>query len=509
MTRALLVAPLSEAPAIDLQNTLVGTVVTGSTPSPAPGAFFTWTSAGITMGFDSADGPTTQGVTARYFTATDLDWSGADFCYVETEWPVDCLRPWLQVFISSDAGTPLLNFINTAGFASAYGPDVTKAQIRTVFAFRLSECVRTGTAVADYRSVTRAIKKLEFRLRVNTTVSSPQSMRVIRVWAGKMTRPKCVITYDNIFASVHTTAWGALTSTGWRAAGLKGVMFMSQTDLDDVGLSMTAAQVQDLYADGWDVGLQNSDDSNSVYVNRVPTNGLTASGTTATWVNQANIPHLLVPGNSVTITGATPSTYNGTFVVQTVPNAWTFTYTLPSIPSLSPALGSLICCARPGYSTREDVVRDVALSRARAVQNGWTRGNECFAYSNGMYSQETCEHMEAAGIRLTRTTASGPALQRAGFDLRLNSPLARHSLPNIAMDNRTAAQVLADIDAAIALGSSFVLTGHGVQTVGDSLNMATAEFLQLVAGVKARVNQGLMDVVTMSQLWRQMNFARA
>jgi hypothetical protein len=66
---------------------------------------------------------------------------------------------------------------------------------------------------------------------------------------------------------------------------------------------------------------------------------LTSSGTTCTLVTSAS--HGLVTGNQVTITGASPSQYNGTFRI-TVTNGTTFTYTALSAPATSPAspLGS-------------------------------------------------------------------------------------------------------------------------------------------------------------------------
>ena len=66
---------------------------------------------------------------------------------------------------------------------------------------------------------------------------------------------------------------------------------------------------------------------------------LTRSGTTCTLVTSSA--HGLVTGNQVTIVGASPAAYNGTFKI-TVTNGTTFTYTALSAPATSPAspLGS-------------------------------------------------------------------------------------------------------------------------------------------------------------------------
>lgn len=67
---------------------------------------------------------------------------------------------------------------------------------------------------------------------------------------------------------------------------------------------------------------------------------LTSSGTTVTVQTKErhNIQNV-VPGTTITITGADQSAYNGTFIVASVTGFNTFTYTAASIPSASPASG--------------------------------------------------------------------------------------------------------------------------------------------------------------------------
>ena len=59
---------------------------------------------------------------------------------------------------------------------------------------------------------------------------------------------------------------------------------------------------------------------------------ITISGNTAT-VTTASAHGLVLGANSVTITGAVPTGYNGTFQLQTVGSTTTFTYTIPNPPS--------------------------------------------------------------------------------------------------------------------------------------------------------------------------------
>jgi hypothetical protein len=64
---------------------------------------------------------------------------------------------------------------------------------------------------------------------------------------------------------------------------------------------------------------------------------ITSSGTTCTVTTK--IPHSLATGATVFISNSTVASYNGTFVVTSVPSSTTFTYTASSTPSVSPAPG--------------------------------------------------------------------------------------------------------------------------------------------------------------------------
>jgi Tfp pilus tip-associated adhesin PilY1 len=74
--------------------------------------------------------------------------------------------------------------------------------------------------------------------------------------------------------------------------------------------------------------------------NKTATTGfVTKPTTTATVTSTA---HGFSAGQKITITGATPTTFNGVFNIVTVPNANTFTYTIPSAYGLDAGTGSTI-----------------------------------------------------------------------------------------------------------------------------------------------------------------------
>lgn len=66
---------------------------------------------------------------------------------------------------------------------------------------------------------------------------------------------------------------------------------------------------------------------------------LTSSGTTCTGTTAAA--HSIEIGQFFVIAGATPSTYNGTFEITSVPTSTTFTYEVTAAPASSPATGTI------------------------------------------------------------------------------------------------------------------------------------------------------------------------
>jgi len=77
---------------------------------------------------------------------------------------------------------------------------------------------------------------------------------------------------------------------------------------------------------------------------------LTSSGTTVTvQTKEQHNAQLIVPGTTVTVSGANESAYNGTFTVSGVTGYNTFTYTANSVPSASPASGDYYVAVNSWY----------------------------------------------------------------------------------------------------------------------------------------------------------------
>lgn len=97
--------------------------------------------------------------------------------------------------------------------------------------------------------------------------------------------------------------------------------------------------------------------------------GLTSSGLVATFV--ATSAHGFTTGDSITIAGATPTGYNGTFTI-TVTNSTTFTYGLSSTLT-SPATGTSITASKPvPYTVKRVHDWVVAIGAGNMTSSGTT-----------------------------------------------------------------------------------------------------------------------------------------
>ena len=94
------------------------------------------------------------------------------------------------------------------------------------------------------------------------------------------------------------------------------------------------------------------------------TGSITASGNTTTATAITAAAHGLAVGNTVNISGATPAGYNGSFTVATVPNSSSFTYTVS--PALADATGSPLNMTRGGSTI---------VTVTTATAHGFSTGN--------------------------------------------------------------------------------------------------------------------------------------
>ena len=106
---------------------------------------------------------------------------------------------------------------------------------------------------------------------------------------------------------------------------------------------------------------------------------LTSVGTTATFTTSA--PHRFVTGQSATIAGATPTSYNGTFDV-TVTSATVFTYVTSSAPAAN-ATGTAVA-TYPSY-VHQAIVTAATTNDASGVSIGPDINSDIYTLTPGQF----------------------------------------------------------------------------------------------------------------------------
>lgn len=471
-------------------------IVTDSGTPSAVGRAYSYDSRGVQLSF-------TGGTTGQYASfkwepaiaspGATIDLSDSDWLGLECEWPpgTGAVYAAVSIFLTTQTGTTYTNYQNRSITSGA-----EKTPRRQILMARLN--ADTWTKVGGGPTSLAALGKFEVRLGVHSSLQNiPANMFVRKIWIGK-SRTKVMLSFDDGMDGQINYAYPSL-----EAAGFKAVLHAPAQRIGGAG-RLTEADLATLYAAGWDFGIQQFDDSNDIPVNYAGASGLTSDGAgTATWVNVSNIPHLLVPNQSVTVRGAASPEYNGTVRVLTTPNAYTFTYAITGTP-VTPD---------PGWATCERLSKkDAMVAWQRCIdwyaERGYTRGNEFAAYSNGVTDEWVESWMPELGFKMARTTRIN-AIPNRGFDPRCSDEKALLRLPAVAMDQQTAATVLGHVDTAIDRGCSVLLYGHDIDPTPAVLTITKSEWDLMVAGLVLRSNQGLIDVVSQTEFMRQLSIGRA
>lgn len=451
----------------------------------------TYTIDGNGLGIHFNGATTGQVAHISYRPATPFDLSRDDFLAVE----FDVLEGQgdfaniLQVYLTTQTGTTYTNY----GRRSLNSPS-DKIPRRQVAVIRFSESGWTLTSggPTGFPTNMQSVGKIDFNVTVQAASTGGNSRTYIRrVWVGK-NRTKVMFSYDDAHEAQETIVAPMLT-----AAGFKATLCASSGYINTAN-KLTDAMLSSLYnTHGWDFGLQQTRDTTDIFLNRAASgSGLTRSGSVATWTNTVGT-HLLTSGQNVTIAGAVEPEWNATFGPITVVDTGTFTFPCAGTET-TPATG-YITTRRMSDQRIKDIIE---FERNFYASRGFPRGGNFLAYSNGIVGELVLDAVASAGVVMARSTNTGAAPMTRIFDPRGSTPRSMLMLPAGAMDQATAATVLTYVDAAILRGCSIHLYGHNVAAgvgTGTSLTMDSAELQSLVDGLKTRQQDGLLDVVTVSE----------
>lgn len=456
---------------------------------------YTLDSRGIGISFQT--GTTSQYAAARYIpdgknAGQTIDLSGSNYIAVECEFPEGGGQVYdaIELWIATETGNIFTHYLSKT---VASGAD--KQPKRCIFVTLFSEMTPTGGGLTSYSTV----GKIDVRFSVHASAQNiPAQVFIRKIWKG-CNSPIVCIGFDDAYLSQYNTVEPMLT-----AAGLQATLF---PDVNSVGASgrMTLNQLTTLYNKGWDICGHQISHQTDIPVNKA--GSLTASGTTATWVNVSNIPHRLVSGQSVTVSGSLNPEYNGTFPI-TVTNPYTFTYTMTGTPALTTAVGWITCDRWP---TTDKAIAPFLQARAWLDSNGFTRARQALAFTNGVYSGAINDLLIAQGFLIGRTTNVGASPMARCMDPRLTSAKSWMQMPAAAMDQQLSSTVMGwvnnDFIPRRAVGFIY---GHDTQNgvgTGTALTMDTAELQKTVTAIAALVQKGQLTSMTLSQLAQYLNIS--
>ena len=89
---------------------------------------------------------------------------------------------------------------------------------------------------------------VQIRIRCLSLAGETASLTVDELRIGEQSRPKIIVTFDDGNATDYTEAYSYMESKG-----LKGILFVPAANVGEVN-QITLAQMQEMYADGWDMG---------------------------------------------------------------------------------------------------------------------------------------------------------------------------------------------------------------------------------------------------------------
>ena len=310
--------------------------------------------------------------------------------------------------------------------------------------------------------------------------------------------PTVLFTFDDNEDTTVDIAYPAMA-----AYGMKGSCYIAPTGASGIGVSdsMTLAELQTLYAAGWDMACDGTTDDTAMTAQASVAAAVTNINGVRTYLTSNGMPraadHLCYPngyfqgdsgGTIPTATQVAAVTGNGTTTVtfgaaSNVLNGWV-------------AYGKGIPLGTTVVSGGGASTSSVVLSNTVAAQ---TLAAAFIDESGTFYKPKLQDGLAAASYKTGRTTLGGTFYSRFGFS---DQALV---LPGQGVSGLTLAQMTAFVDTAISRKSTLIFYFHRITAGGGGINIATADFQGLVDYVGTRKRNGQLAVLTLSQLWDRDN----
>lgn len=466
----------------------------GSAGSYATGAAITYDDRGIGLSY-GAETLTTKYVAGKWEPGggNTIDLSGSDFIGFEIEFPEGGGNVFAAIgcFITTESGSTYTHYKNRTFLSGA-----DKTPHRQIFPVRFSDSWTLGGGGPTNMA---AIAKIEWRMTPHASLTGvPAQCWIRKLYLGQ-NKTNLILTFDDAMLAQYNYVFPSLA-----AHGIKGTLCPSPIHIGKDATRMTLAMIEEMYNAGWDIGIQQYNDSADIPVNYAAQTGLTSDGAgTATFANLSGVPHLKNVGDIVEMRGAANPAYNGRKTILTTADDNHFTFAISGTPQ-TPDVG-WPTCERLSLNAAQAAWSD-ALEYFRV--RGLTRGNHFAAYSNGVTDEWVESWMPGLGFTLARTTRVN-ADPFIGFDPRCMDMKARMRLPGLLMDQVTSTTMITNTNKLIARGASAIPYVHNVAPGAASLTMTEANWDATIAYWVRMRDAGSLSLVTASEFEKKRAVARA
>lgn len=375
-----------------------------------------------------------------------------------------------------------------------------------IMTFKVSDMIFTGTATATtlFNSVGIDVS--------NSTFAQSCYVDVGRfIIGGKAKVPMLVINFDSGYNKVYDWAYQIM-----KKYNLKGNVYAMPSAVG-LGDRMSLAKYQELYNDGWDIGLYGNVDN--MGANNHTKNGICTAQTISAGANfsiDGIYATVLDTPRIVTIYIASGNESTNSFLVTGLDkNGLAYSETLQGPTSVSgkafsknrfSKVTSIVAqntCSVPvsfGTAfTSEEYKTQFTLQKAWLDANNFTRGWAHWAYPLGEFNGESEQWLRDLGFKTGRTVTTGTTLFRNQSRALVGNPYFSSCSVTLG-DSGSHSTIVAHITKAQAVGCDLFLLGH----LGGAVSPDLATLGQTLAYIASEVRANRLRVVSFSEYEKEL-----
>lgn len=343
----------------------------------------------------------------------------------------------------------------------------------------------TGNGLIDFR----------FRCTANAPNWNPISLDCLMKQAKGI--PTVLFTFDDNEDTMYDVAYPLMAPYG-----IKGTAYVAPTGASGVGVSdsCTLAELQALYAAGWDMACDGTTDDTAMTAQASVAAAVTNIQGVASYLTSNGMTrgsdHFCYPNGyfmgdsggviatatqvaAVTAPGGTTLNFGA---ASNVLNGW-------NVYGKGIPLGTTVVSG--GGASTSSVVVSNSISAQGPLEAAFIDESATF------YKPKLQTGLAAAGFKTGRTTLGGTFYSRFGFG---DQALV---LPGQGVSGLTFAQMQAHVDQALLRGTNVIFYFHRITAGGGGINCTIADFTSLVDYVGAKKALGQLQTCTITELYNR------